>query len=44
MDGKQVASLTPTAALQARYLVVWITTLPKEGDGYRVGVSELRIT
>lgn len=44
VDGKQVASLTPTAGLQARYLVVWITTLPKEGGGYRVGISELRIT
>ncbi|MCW2542473.1 MAG: murein biosynthesis integral rane protein MurJ [Frankiales bacterium] len=44
VDGKQVASLQPSNAFRARYLVVWITSLPKEGDGYRVGVSELRIT
>ena len=44
VDGKQVASLQPANAFRARYLVVWITSLPKDGDGYRVGVSELRIT
>jgi hypothetical protein len=44
VDGKQVARLIPQGQLSARFLVVWITSLPKEGDGYRVGVSELRIT
>lgn len=44
LDGKLVATLQPAAGLQARYLLIWITSLPKEGDGYRVGISELRIT
>ncbi len=42
--GQQVATLTPPAGTRGRYLVVWITTLPKEDDGYRVGISELRVT
>ncbi|MGZ6792844.1 MAG: protein kinase family protein [Mycobacteriales bacterium] len=42
--GDQVASLTPPPGTKARYLLVWITALPKDGDGYRVGVSELRLT
>jgi hypothetical protein len=42
--GAQVASLKPTPGTRARYVVVWITSLPKDGSGYRVGVSELRIT
>ncbi len=42
--GQQVAVLTPAAGTRGRYLVVWITSLPKDGDGYRVGISELRVT
>ena len=44
VDGKQVATLAPSGGVQARYLVVWITSLPPDGGGYRVGISELRIT
>jgi putative peptidoglycan lipid II flippase len=45
LDGHLVASLQPTGgAVQARFLLIWITSLPKEGDGYRVGISELRVT
>jgi hypothetical protein len=43
-DGKQVATLRPAPGTRGRYLLVWIVTLPQEGDGYRVGISELRIT
>jgi serine/threonine protein kinase len=43
-EGRQLATLTPAPGTKARYLLVWITALPKDGDGYRVGVSELRIT
>ena len=43
-SGAQVAKLTPTAGTKARYVLIWITSLPKEGKGYRVGISELRIT
>ncbi len=43
-DGKQVATLRPPAGTRARFLLVWVTALPKEGDGFRVGISELRIT
>lgn len=42
--GDQVATLTPAPGTKARYLLVWITALPRDGDGYRVGVSELRLT
>ncbi len=42
--GAQVATLTPTPGTSARYVVIWITHLPKDGSGYRVGISELRIT
>lgn len=41
--GDQVATLRPAAGTVGRYLLIWITGLPKDGDGYRVGVSELRI-
>lgn len=42
-DG-QVATLDPAAPLRARFLVLWITRLPKDGDGYRVGVTGVRLT
>ena len=42
--GAQVATLTPTPGTSARYVVLWVTRLPKDGSGYRVGISELRIT
>jgi hypothetical protein len=40
-DGRQLASLTPDASTRARYLLVWITLLPKSSDGYRVGIAEI---
>lgn len=43
-DGKQVAVLTPPPGTSARYLLVWITLLPRDGSGYRVGIAELRVT
>jgi len=43
-DGKLVATLRPAPGTRARFLLVWITSLPKDGDGYRVGISELRVT
>jgi hypothetical protein len=42
--GDHVARLTAPSSTTARYVLVWITSLPKDGEGYRVGVSELRIT
>ena len=42
--GKQVAALNPAPGTTARFVLVWITSLPKDGTGYRVGISELRIT
>ncbi|MCW2599310.1 MAG: serine/threonine protein kinase [Frankiales bacterium] len=42
--GGQVATLTPTAGTTARYVLIWLTSLPKDGSGYRIGISELRIT
>jgi hypothetical protein len=43
-DGAQVANLRPVTGTRARYVLVWITRLPKDGKTYRVGVSELRLT
>jgi hypothetical protein len=40
-DGKQVASLVPPGGAKARYVLVWITQLPKADDGYRVGIAEI---
>ncbi|MCU1595279.1 MAG: murein biosynthesis integral rane protein MurJ [Frankiales bacterium] len=42
--GALVATLTPTPGTTTRYVVVWITKLPRDANGYRVGISELRIT
>lgn len=42
--GALVADLTPTPGTTARYVLIWITKLPRDGQGYRVGISELRIT
>jgi len=39
--GHQLVVLSPTTPAQARYLLLWITSLPKEGDGYRVGIADL---
>jgi hypothetical protein len=43
-NGALVASLTPAAGTKSRYVVLWITLLPQDGTGYRVGISEVRIT
>ena len=42
--GDQVAAMRPVQGTKARYVCIWITHLPKDGKGYRVGVSELRLT
>jgi hypothetical protein len=43
-DGALVTTLTPAAGTRSRYVVLWITQLPQDGTGYRVGISEVRIT
>lgn len=43
-EGHQVASMKPVAGTTTRYVLIWITQLPKEGKVFRVGVSELRLT
>ncbi len=35
--------LVPRAGAKARYWLLWITGLPADGSGFRVGVSELRL-
>ncbi len=42
--GDQVATLRPLAGTKARFVLLWITALPQDGKGFRVGVSEIRIT
>ena len=39
--GHQLVVLAPTAPTTARYVLVWITLLPKDADGYRVGIADL---
>ena len=42
--GRQVAALQPDAPVRARFLLLWLTTLPKDGDGFRVGITGVRVT
>jgi putative peptidoglycan lipid II flippase len=39
------AVLKPTAAVKTRYVLVWLTRLPKEanGNGYRGEISEVSV-
>jgi len=37
----QLARLTPGSPTTARYWLIWFTSLPPEGKGYREGVTEL---
>lgn len=39
--GRQLVTLAPAAGTTARFVLVWITELPKEDSGYRVGIAEL---
>ena len=43
-SGRQVASLQPDAPVRARFLLLWLTSLPRDGDGYRVGVTGVRVS
>jgi hypothetical protein len=43
-DGRQLASLSPARGTRARFVLVWITQLPKVDDGYRVGIAEIAAT
>lgn len=42
--GRQVAALQPDAPVRARFLLLWLTKLPEDGDGFRVGVTGVRVT
>jgi serine/threonine protein kinase len=42
--GEQNAARVLQSGTKARYVLFWITLLPKDGDKYRVGISELRLT
>jgi hypothetical protein len=35
--------MTPQAGVRARYWVLWVTGLPRDGEGFRAGVRELRL-
>ncbi|TWD80568.1 serine/threonine protein kinase [Kribbella amoyensis] len=37
------AVLKPSAPAETRYVLVWLTKLPKEGSGYRGEISEVKI-
>ena len=34
--------MTPRAGAKARYWLVWVTGLPEDGGGFRLGIDELR--
>lgn len=36
------ARMTPRAGAKGRYWLVWVTGLPQDGNGFRLGVEELR--
>ncbi len=40
----QVAVLSPPSGTAARYLLVWITKLPRNGARYQVGIAALQVT
>jgi hypothetical protein len=42
-DANDSAVLKPAAPVQSRYVLVWLTKLPKEGGGYRGEISEVKI-
>jgi len=43
-DAGQLTTLRPPPGERARYWLVWLTSLPQQGSGYREGVSELRFS
>jgi hypothetical protein len=43
-SGAQVANLVPRAPTRVRYVLIWITELPKADEGYRVGISEVAVS
>lgn len=44
-ESKAVGTVTlqPPTAVQSRYLLVYLTSLPKEGSGYRGGIYEVEV-
>ncbi len=36
-------TLQPTSSVRTRYLLVYLTSLPKEGSGYRGGIDEVEV-
>ncbi|HUR51137.1 MAG TPA: protein kinase [Mycobacteriales bacterium] len=38
---RQLITLAATTGLRARFVLVWVTELPKDEDGYRVGIAEV---
>jgi serine/threonine protein kinase len=42
-DAGDTAVLKPATPVKTRYVLVWLTSLPKDGDGYRGEVSEVTV-
>ncbi|MGC4936868.1 protein kinase family protein [Kribbella sp. DT2] len=42
-DAGESAELKPAQPVESRYVLVWLTKLPKEGGGYRGEISEVKI-
>ncbi len=42
--GQKLARMNPVSGTRARYVLIWITKLPKDGKTFRVGISELALT
>jgi hypothetical protein len=43
-SGNQVANLAPSTTTRARFVLIWITELPKSDEGFRVGISEVAVS
>ena len=42
-DADEVATLKPAPGTRTRYLLVWLTKLPKAGSGFRGEIAEVTV-
>ena len=43
LTGEQL-TISATGATSARYVMLWFTSLPRDGGKFRIEVSEVRVT
>ncbi len=42
-DQQKIAELKPAQATETQYVLVWLTSLPKDGGGYRGEIAEVTV-